>query len=421
MTESLPKTRKDKPKPKYEEGQVPGSIKIPPKYKLMKLSVFLIVVISMLIIYPLIARLGPWLDNPGLKGPYLSWTGNPKKTMTISWQTPESCDSIVDFDLSNSSTFTNTITNSTDTKFHSITLTGLTPNTEYKYQIRTSTRDGLWGLDETVHSFKTAPSSFTPFKFVVYGDVRRGTFGEGVHQKVVNSILREPDFSFTLNVGDIPKTPDNLEHWDRFFWEIKELAATKSYMVSIGNHEYDEGSDPDYGANYIQFFNFPQNGNNEFYYSFNYSNAHIAAINMSTSKLIISQEEIDWLDNDLNKTVGNNMWNIVFFHVPPYSSGAHGFNQEIIEKMVPIFEKHKAVVFCGHDHHYEHLIVNNIHYIISGGGGAPLELALNPCQYSQYLEQAYCYTLVDINGDQMTVTTKRTDASIVDEILITRV
>jgi hypothetical protein len=420
MVQSNLKMKKEKTRPKYEEGQVPGSIIIPRKQKLMKLSIFLIIVASLLIIFPLIARLGPWLINPGLKGPYLSWTEDPKTTMTISWQTPEPCDSIVDFALLTSPDFTNTSTNTTTTKYHSITITSLTPNTEYKYRIRTSTLSNFWDLDQSTHTFKTAPNASIPFKFVVYGDVRVGTFTEGVHQRVVNAILREPDFSFVLNVGDIPHRPENLDQWDRFFWEIKELAATKSYMTSLGNHEYDEGDNPDYGANYFKFFHLPQNGKNEFYYSFNYSNVHLTAINMSTSDLVISQEEINWLDNDLNKTVGQNMWNVVFFHVPPYSSGAHGFNQEVIDRMVPIFEKHKVVVFQGHDHHYEHLIVNNIHYITSGGGGAPLELSLRPNPYTQYLEDTYCYTLVSINGDEMTVTTKRPDGSIVDEFLITR-
>ncbi len=420
MTKDNSKSKRKKSKLEFEEGQVPGSIIVPTKYKLIKLILFLIILGSVILIFPILRGLGPWLENPGLKGPYLSWSEDPRTTMTITWQTPEKCNSIIDFALSTSTDFTNTSTNSTLTLSHSFTLINLTPNTEYKYKINTSTRDNLWGLEENTYSFKTAPNSSVPFKFVLYGDIRPGTFNEGYHKRVVNAILTEPDFKFTLDVGDLVYRPNNLENWDRFFWDIKDLAANRPYMCALGNHEYDEGSNPDYGANYFQFFSFPQNGKNEFYYSFNYSNVHIASLNMSTSDLIISQEEINWLDNDLTNANNSNMWKIVFFHVPPYSSAAHGENQEIIEKMVPIFEKHKVVVFCGHDHHYEHDRVNNIDYFIIGGGGAPLEVALKPKPYMIYGEITFCYSLIDINGDSMIVTTKRIDGSIVDKITINR-
>ena len=38
-----------------------------------------------------------------------------------------------------------------------------------------------------------------------------------------------------------------------------------------------------------------------------------------------------------------------------------------------IFERHNVQVFMnGHDHHYHHALKNNVHYITSAGGGAPL-------------------------------------------------
>jgi hypothetical protein len=67
------------------------------------------------------------------------------------------------------------------------TLTGLTPNTRYDYEVP--------GAPGTKASFKTAPAATatTPFHFVAYGDNR--TRPE-VHQRVVNAILAHgvPDF-----------------------------------------------------------------------------------------------------------------------------------------------------------------------------------------------------------------------------------
>jgi hypothetical protein len=413
MKEKPSKIKRDKPKPKYEEGPVPGSIIMPRKYKIIKSSVFLIVIGLVFILFPIINMIGPWLANPGLKGPYLSWTLDPRTTMTISWQTPEKCNSILDFGLATETDFTNTTTNATESQFHSITLTGLDPNTRYKYRIRTTTLENFWGLDKT-YTFTTAINSSEAFKFVIYGDNRPGTFKENAHPSVVNAIRSETDSAFTINVGDLVHRPRNLAQWDRFFWEIKDLAATKPYLTSLGNHEYDEGNDPDYGANYFQFLYLPQP---EWYYSFNYSNAHFISLNLSTNHIVFSQTELNWLKNDLQK-IPADMWKIVYFHVPPYSSGAHGNNQIIIDEIVPILEQYNAVVIAGHDHNYEHLFVNKTHYVVTGGGGSPLEVGLIPGPNTVYLEITFCYTLVDINGANMSVITKRPDGSIVDQFEI---
>ncbi len=406
-----------KSEPKYEEGEIPGSILIPAKEKKIKLAVFFIVLLLLVSIFPLVNYIGPWQATPNLKAPYLSWVDDPQTTMTISWETPDKCDSVVEYGLVESINFTHEEKLSAETQLHSITLKNLDPDTEYKYKIGTESRSDLWGLDEKTYTFKTAPSSQnSKFNFIVYGDNRIGNFKESAHNLVLDAILTEKNIEFTLNVGDLVHRPQNLEQWDRFFYEIKELSATMPYFTSLGNHEYDEGPAPDYGENYFKFFNFPQNGKNEFYYSFNYSNAHIIALNFSTSDMEISEREITWLENDLEKNKGK--WNIVFFHVPAYSSGGHGENEQIIEKAVPLFENYSVVVFNGHDHHYEHMIVNDIHYIIAGGGGAPLNIANEQKPYSEYMELTFCYTVVGIDDDEMTITTKRIDGSVVDDFII---
>ena len=38
-----------------------------------------------------------------------------------------------------------------------------------------------------------------------------------------------------------------------------------------------------------------------------------------------------------------------------------------------MFEKYRvSAAFFGHDHNYQHYLKNGIHYVITGGGGAPL-------------------------------------------------
>ena len=40
--------------------------------------------------------------------------------------------------------------------------------------------------------------------------------------------------------------------------------------------------------------------------------------------------------------------------------------------LIPICEKYKvAAAFGGHDHNYQHFLKNGVHYVITGGAGAP--------------------------------------------------
>ena len=41
--------------------------------------------------------------------------------------------------------------------------------------------------------------------------------------------------------------------------------------------------------------------------------------------------------------------------------------------LTPMFEKYRvSAAFFGHDHNYQHFLKNGIHYVTTGGGGAPL-------------------------------------------------
>jgi hypothetical protein len=51
----------------------------------------------------------------------------------------------------------------------------------------------------------------------------------------------------------------------------------------------------------------------------------------------------------------------------------HGDNPTCIRDYVPILEKHRvAMMFYGHDHHYERGRVGKLDYLVTGGGGAEL-------------------------------------------------
>jgi len=60
----------------------------------------------------------------------------------------------------------------------------------------------------------------------------------------------------------------------------------------------------------------------------------------------------------------------VYFHHPPYSSGTtHGSS---VWMQWPYRQWGADVVLSGHEHHYERLVVDGLHYVVNGAGGKSL-------------------------------------------------
>jgi hypothetical protein len=80
-----------------------------------------------------------------------------------------------------------------------------------------------------------------------------------------------------------------------------------------------------------------------------------------------------------------------------------------------ILEKYQVdAVFSGHDHNYQHNLVNGVHYLVSGGGGAPLYdietgipgVTLKLAQVEHYLlgtvtPERIAFEATDLNGKQI--------------------
>lgn len=82
----------------------------------------------------------------------------------------------------------------------------------------------------------------------------------------------------------------------------------------------------------------------------------------------LADEQLRWIDTAL--AAADRRWRIVCTHHPPYSSGRHGVTPGVVERLVPIFERHRVdLVLSGHDHHYERTSpINGVTYVVSGGG-----------------------------------------------------
>jgi hypothetical protein len=84
-------------------------------------------------------------------------------------------------------------------------------------------------------------------------------------------------------------------------------------------------------------------------------------------------EQVRWLEQDLASSQKAD-FRFLTAHHPPITAVARrqGSNPEMTA-LIPLFEKyHLTAGFFGHDHNYQHYLKNGVHYVITGGGGAPL-------------------------------------------------
>ena len=363
-----------------------------------------------------LSGIGPWLQNPNLKGPYLSWEEDPMTTMTISWETPIYTNASVEYGL-NTNYGSKVASSPVSRQMRFTTLTSLLPNTTYHYRIVSSISNYSQLMKD--HTFTTAPNGTQPFSFIGYGDSRPDIFGNGGHGIIcdqIEKVIPEPDF--ILHTGDIVFQSNMESQWDRFFYELGDLVDHIPFFTGLGNHEFDEFGG-DMGWHYFNYFHYP---NGEWYYSFNYSNAHIICLNLSVSDAYIPAAQKNWLINDLTKANASSdiNWIILFFHVPLYSSGAFGNDPEAIAAFEQIFMNFSVdLVLMGHDHQYERIFVNGIQYIVTGGGGAELELYIGGDENVQYSENIHHFCLIEVNGLSLTLKAISSGGAIIDQIIMT--
>ncbi|MEZ4267143.1 MAG: metallophosphoesterase [Myxococcota bacterium] len=315
-------------------------------------------------------------------------------------------------------------------------LKGLTPDSVYRYQLLSAGTP--LAPEGTV---RLQPTVARPFTFAIYGDNRSDAVS---HQTVVDGMLSVGGFEFVLNTGDMVSSGEVESQWDEFFAIEAELVRDVPLYPSVGNHEEDGGK-----AEILErLFHPPAQASGskaETYYSFDWGNSHFIAIDgqirvqpwwicIFLGKAYDKCLDLDqqaWLEADLKKAQANAAIDhvFVFMHEGPYSSKQGRTGSAGIRELLATFAASKVkLVISGHDHYYEHGISGNgLHYLISGGGGAPLYQtetdllsALWPHQIHKSVS-VHNFQVVTVSGSLIEVTSydgtthKELDAFIIGE------
>lgn len=243
---------------------------------------------------------------------------------------------------------------------HEAKLTGLTPNTAYRYRVA-----GESSLFRTPGSGRS--------RIIAFGDSGAETAEQ--RQLAVRMTARKPDL--ILHTGDLVYPEGDAHGYLRKYFSLyEELFAQAPAFPCAGNHDYYHAG----GRMFVELNRVPHTdvpvSDRGRYYSFDWENAHIVVLDSNTPLEEAAAgrgEMLEWLNRDLAATRA--FWRIAMFHHPPYAGGPNQDDplSELVRRhIVPILERHSVdLVLSGHEHNYQRSHpVRGIVYLTSGGGGA---------------------------------------------------
>ena len=241
---------------------------------------------------------------------------------------------------------------------HRFRLSGLKPNTIYRYQVAGNAARGQF-------TTAPAPNSTARFRFAAWGDSGSGEAG----QLDLAPQLTKFAPAFAVHTGDLIYPRGAWSDYDpKFFAVYAPLLRGAPFYGSLGNHD----NLTQKGAPWLANFEFPRNGppgiTPERNYSFSWGNAQFWVLDGNTTgaemKIIAA-----WLRDGIRASKAT--WRFAVFHQPPYSSGLHGGYGVVKKYYAPVLESGIDVVLNGHDHDYERFArKGSATYIVTGAGGA---------------------------------------------------
>jgi hypothetical protein len=234
-------------------------------------------------------------------------------------------------------------------------------------------------IREVSQSVERVKSIEPPIQFAILGDSRDG---EKVFTQLIQKILKR-DPHFIIHLGDMISRPDEKE-WKRFF-EISKAIDIPFFPV-IGNHEV---ADTTRGEEiYRKQFDLP---GGKTYYAFREAGALFVILDSEKGRGQILEEQRMWLDETLSSS--EEKFKLVFLHRPLFlpvgsiklgrSMDKHPLARDDLHQL--FVKTGVKAVFQGDDHRYDRMVKDQILYIITGGGGAPIYALKDAGGYFHYV------------------------------------
>lgn len=274
-------------------------------------------------------------------------------SISILWRTDKGTEAKVAYKSASQEdwAFVKGITRPTNTNWVEsvVTLTGLSPNTYYEYQIFVDKQQLL--AEQALYFTSPVADQDSLFSFFAVGDIGEPVEESGTPDQLGKALAKYVDsVQFGLLLGDIIYPDGKSEDYDKnlfqYFGEVFPYVPT---FPILGNHDWHEPEE-----NYMKEWKLPGHGNGH-YYSFNYGTIHFVGLDTKNGELHEYDKQVAWLEEDLANVPDKYDWKIVFLHHNGKSC-TYKNDYEAVVSLYPIFEEYGVdLVLNGHAHTYERL------------------------------------------------------------------
>jgi phosphodiesterase/alkaline phosphatase D-like protein len=316
-------------------------------------------------------------------------------------------------------------------QFRSATLTGLEPDTEYRYQLKSGRYEGK------AISFRTLPPPVaTSFKFAMVGDTQRGEVPESAEiERKLFAHIHGWRPAVLLHLGDMLNTGrgDGIASrtaWHRTLERNRTLRGSVFMAPTAGNHCL-AGKGHGWYADYFAEVKGQRREGSwpPFFYSFDVANVHFVSLCTESAKVAGKQdvsdvkhkdlpftynEQLAWFENDLKSTQAP--WKVVFFHQPFHTAGPHPAPAYFTKDYGGLCDRYGVqLVLSGHDHSYQKTKrISNVArqvsdtgsvQVISGGGDIKqFDRVKNPPHWNLVHKKINHYVQVEVSAAAMQFT-----------------
>lgn len=245
-------------------------------------------------------------------------------------------------------------------------------------------------------------------RFAAIGDIGDGSSRAA---SVARAIAREHDrrrLDLLLLLGDIIYPRGKPQDYRRAFARPYRRVLRRDIPIraSLGNHDIQSNT-----AAVMKLFDMPAS-----YYTFTEGPVQFFALD--TSRRRVDAEQRTWLEKELSESSAR--WKVAFGHVPLYSSGEYGTNDNLVRALAPLFERYDvALVLAGHNHNYERTKpIRGVTYVMSGGGCCPRPRPGGFASFTAAAESRLGFVVIEASEDALRLTALGEDGTVFDRASI---
>ncbi|WP_242333496.1 MULTISPECIES: metallophosphoesterase [unclassified Anaeromyxobacter] len=319
-----------------------------------------------------------------------------------------------------------------DGTHHLLRLSGLPAAATIPFHV---TLDGAPAGDGSVRT-PAVPGTEAARHAVIGATADTGSAGPNARANVARMELRGVEAVLTM--GDNSYPDGAAGEWDTTFFGVwKDLMRSATMWTGVGDHEYRTP----FAQPYLDSVELPQGPQGERYYSFDWGDLHVAALDtncivpMDASQMgCDTATMVAWLEADL--AASKAPWKLVTMHRPALATGKYGVFPEIPRALLGPFEKYGVdLVLQAHNHLYERTwparqgaVVKKDYdhpgapvYLTAGGGSDYLyESVLPAAEWTAFRATEYQHLILTLDGGTLLVESVRPDGSLLDKFQIVK-